>query len=245
MMKKEAEVFDQIVNWRRSCRKFDQQYDFPTDVVERSLRRAVLAPNSSNMQLWEFYRVRTPEKIQEVAGICLNQQGAQTASEIVVFVARPDLWKKRIHSHLNRIQDDPGKNQKKRLFSTSQMDYYKKIMPLFYNRSFGWVKDIYKWFIVNKRRRNKAFMTDVYSRHVSVVVHKSTALAAQTFMLSISAEGYDSLPMEGLDAKRMKKFLKLPRKAEINMVVAVGKRLEEGIRGERFRVPFEEVCFEA
>lgn len=243
-MRKEAEVFDQIVNYRRSCRKFDTEFDLPQDVVERSLRRAVLAPNSSNLQLWEFYRIRTPEKVQEVAGYCLNQQGAQTASELVVFVARPDLWKNRIEAHLARIKKDPARHDKKRLFSLSQWEYYKKIMPLFYNRSFGRVKDLYKWLLVSYRRRNRPYMTNVYSHDIPVVVHKSLALAAQTFMLSISAEGYDSLPMEGFDAKRIRSFLNLPRKAEISLVVAVGKRLEEGIRGERFRIPFEEVYFQ-
>lgn len=242
-MKKEAEVFDTIVNWRRSCRLFDTEFDFPADVVERSLRRAVLAPNSSNMQLWEFYHIQNKEKIQKIAEICLNQRGAKTASEIIVFVARPDLWKNRIKSHLGHIKENPIKDEKKRLLNLSQERYYKKIMPLFYNRSFGLIKDLFKWLLVTNKRRKGAFMTDVYSRNVPVVIHKSVALAAQTFMLSISAEGYDSLPMEGLDAKRMKKFLNLPPKAEINMVVAVGKRLKEGIRKDRFRIPFKEVYF--
>ena len=76
-----------------------------------------------------------------------------------------------------------------------------------------------------------------------VIVHKSCALAAQTFMLSISAEGFDSCPLEGFDSKEVKKLLNLPTGAEINMVVAVGKGTEEGIYNERLRVPFEEVVF--
>lgn len=87
-------------------------------------------------------------------------------------------------------------------------------------------------------------MQDVYSKFIPVVVQKSTALAAQTFMLSIAAEGYDSLPMEGLDSKRMKKFLQLPNGAQINMAIAVGKGLKEGIKGERFRLPYDAVVFE-
>ena len=38
-------------------------------------------------------------------------------------------------------------------------------------------------------------------------MHKSVGLAAQTFMLSIAAEGYDSCPMEGFDSKKLKSFL--------------------------------------
>ena len=74
-----------------------------------------------------------------------------------------------------------------------------------------------------------------------IVVHKSCALAAQTFMLSVAAEGLNCCPMEGFDKRRVKKLLKLPRGAEINMIVAVGKGTEKGIWGPRFRVPYNEV----
>jgi nitroreductase len=79
------------------------------------------------------------------------------------------------------------------------------------------------------------------SRDQKVIVHKSCALAAQTFMLSMTAMGYDTCPMEGFDPVRVKKLLKLPKGAEINMIVAVGKGTEAGIHGERKRLPFDEV----
>ena len=87
-------------------------------------------------------------------------------------------------------------------------------------------------------------MRDVMTKDVPIIAHKSVALAAQTFMLSIKAEGYDSCPMEGHDSHRLKAFLKLPKAAEISMVVGVGKGLPEGVYGERFRVPNEDVIFE-
>ena len=77
-----------------------------------------------------------------------------------------------------------------------------------------------------------------------VTVHKSCALAAQTFMLSIAAEGFHSCPMEGFDKWRVRKSLDLPIGAEINMIIAVGKGTEEGIWGPRFRVPYDEVVFQ-
>jgi len=74
-----------------------------------------------------------------------------------------------------------------------------------------------------------------------IVAHKSCALAAQTFMLSIAAEGYHSCPMEGFDEIRVKKLLGLPAAAEINMIISVGRGTEAGVWGPRFRVPFDEV----
>jgi nitroreductase len=77
-----------------------------------------------------------------------------------------------------------------------------------------------------------------------IVTHKSCALAAQTFMLSISAEGFHTCPMEGFDEKRVKRLLKLPRRAEINMIISVGLGTPEGVWGERNRVPYNEVVIE-
>ncbi|OJU47472.1 MAG: hypothetical protein BGN96_00850 [Bacteroidales bacterium 45-6] len=74
------------------------------------------------------------------------------------------------------------------------------------------------------------------------VVHKSCGLAAQTFMIAMANEGYDTCPLEGFDSGLVKKILRLPRSSEINMVIPCGIRNgDKGIWGERFRVPFEEV----
>ncbi|MEK9782612.1 MAG: nitroreductase family protein, partial [Flavobacteriales bacterium] len=87
----------------------------------------------------------------------------------------------------------------------------------------------------------KTTYREVRQSDMRIVAHKSTALAAQSFMLSMAAKGYDTCPMEGFDSKRLKQVLSLPATVEINMVVSCGIRKEEGIYGERFRVPFEKV----
>jgi len=243
-MRNQSEIFNQIVDKRRAYREFDPEFDLPESVVKNSLERAIKSPSSSNMQLWEFYRIKSKEAKKEVAKICLNQSGAKTASEIVIFVARPDLWRDRQKAHLTRIEKSPTKDVKNKLFNNSELSYFKETMALFYNRSFSLFRDFFKMIYVWNKRRKGPFMTDVLSRHIPVVVQKSTALAAQTFMLSIVAEGFDCLPMEGLDAKKMKKFLKLPKTSEINMAIAVGKGTPEGLRGERFRLPYKAVVFE-
>ena len=66
-MKNEAQIFDDIVKTRRSVRIYDENATFDPEVVSRSLERALLAPNSSNLQLWEFYRVKTKSKKVELA----------------------------------------------------------------------------------------------------------------------------------------------------------------------------------
>ncbi len=82
------------------------------------------------------------------------------------------------------------------------------------------------------------------SSDMRIVAHKSAGLAAQNFMTSMAAIGYDTCPMEGSDTLRVKKTLGLPRGAEINMVIGCGIREDKGIYEPRFRVPFEDVYFE-
>jgi len=54
-------AFRQIVEFRRSNRKFDPDTEIPDDVIRRGIENAILSPNSSNMQLWEFHWLKTDE----------------------------------------------------------------------------------------------------------------------------------------------------------------------------------------
>ena len=49
--------------------------------------------------------------------------------------------------------------------------------------------------------------------------YQKSALACQNFMLSMRAYGFDTCPMEGFDSSRLKKILKLPKKAQICMTI--------------------------
>jgi nitroreductase len=65
--------------------------------------------------------------------------------------------------------------------------------------------------------------------------NKSTALACAHFMLAMRSHGFDTCPMEGLDSRRVKKLLGLPRRASITMAISAGKRAKGGVFGDRFR----------
>jgi nitroreductase len=69
--------------------------------------------------------------------------------------------------------------------------------------------------------------------------HKSTALACAHYMLAMRAEGFDSCPMEGFDALRVRRLLGLPRGAKVTMVISSGRRAAGGVYGPRFRFPRE------
>jgi nitroreductase len=234
--------FDQIVNSRRSNRRFDENVHVPEEVITRSLERAIKAPNSSNMQLWEFYWIKSDELKQKMHPLCLNQSAAKTAKYLIVFVVRKDLWSIRAKWNLEKIKHGIG-NQTPNKMQKRALQYYGKLMPLIYrNDPFG-INTLIRMIISHGTGLFKPFMRMNGKADQRVMGHKSCALAAQTFMLSISAEGYDTCPMEGTDTTRVRKLLNLPYGAEINMVVAVGKGTKDGIYNERLRLPYEEVVF--
>lgn len=237
-----AEAFDRIVERRRSNRNFDPNVAVPDAVIERSLTRSILSPNSSNMQLWEFYWIQTPELKKIMTEYCLRQGAARTAKHLVVFVTRQDLWKKRADWNYRQIKDALGDRTPNTLEKRG-LDYYKKLMPLIYRKDWLGIATLLRRCVSFFMSLKKPFYRASGTADQRIMVHKSCALAAQTFMLSIAAEGFDSCPMEGFDRVRVRRALGLPRGAEINMIIGVGMGTPEGTWGERKRVPYEEVVF--
>ena len=45
----------EAIKYRRSVRKFDPSKELNSDIVKKCIENGVLAPTSSNLQLWEFY----------------------------------------------------------------------------------------------------------------------------------------------------------------------------------------------
>lgn len=238
-MEKQAEIFDKIVHNRRSIRIYNNDLPFDEDAVKRSLERAILAPNSSNLQLWEFYRVKTPSKKNELAKYCLGQKAATTARELIVFVTRKDKWKK----HAKFVLEEAKKDFPEKIGKKEQLviDYYSKIIPTLYFSDPLDIVGTLKKVTANIGGMFQPLPKQVTATDMRIVVHKSCALAAQTFMLSMSAEGYDSCPMEGFDSDKVKNFLALPSSAEICMIVSVGRAAPQGLYGRRVRVPNEEI----
>lgn len=235
---------EEVLNYRRSVRAYDKEKSIDPERVKHCLELATLAPNSSNMQLWEFYHITEPELLAKVSHACLDQKATSTASEVVVFVVRRDAYRKRAKFVLdfekgNIERNSPNQRQAKRIKDREL--YYGFLMPFVYARFFG-LLGLFRKLLANAISLFRPMMLEVSENDVRVVAHKSCALAAQTFMIAMANEGYDTCPLEGLDSRRLKRLLHLPYGAEINMAVSCGIRDgNKGIWGERCRVPFDEV----
>jgi nitroreductase len=223
--------FYAAVESRRTIRDFLPD-PVPREVLDRCLDAALLAPSSSNLQPWEFVIIRDPAVRAAANAACLDQLPAQTAPLLVALVSHRDTWR-RNRDEILRIFRSRGPLRK------SQESYYRRIIPLIYRsgplgvlgplkRGFSRVASIFR------PTPNLMARSDL-----RVMAHKSTALAAATFMLALRAEGFDTCPMEGFDPWRAKALLKLPRGAEVNMFLAVGRRSDKGLWWDRALIPRE------
>lgn len=235
---------EEVLNYRRSVRNYQTNNDLDTVKVKHCLQMSTLAPSSSNMQLWEFYHVTNKELIQKLAVASLGQSAVSTANQLVVFVTRRDLFRSRAkqvlaHERNNILLHSPADRHASRIKRVEM--YYGNVMPFIYARFFGLLGLVRK-VLTSSVSLFRPMFSNTSECDQRIVVHKSCALAAQTFMIAMANEGYDTCPLEGFDSRRVKKLLNLPAGAEVNMIVSCGIRNgNKGIFGDRFRVPFEEV----
>ena len=232
--------FFEVVNNRRSVRKFTNA-EVPEDIIRKCLRASLQAPNSSNLQPWEFYWIRSAEKKKKVVKACFSQNAAKTAKELVVAVARIDTWKR----NRNLIIEEYKKQDK---LIPIVNNYYNKLIPfVYYHDRFGisgLLKRIIFIFINIIGFFKPVPRGPIYKHDLFETVSKTTALACQNFMMSLVAEGFDSCPMEGFDEKKIKKILKLNWSCHVVMIFGIGKADKKGIYAKRFRINEELVIKE-
>lgn len=184
-----AEEFSKVVRSRRSTRVFTDEA-VPEEVMRTCLDLAILAPNSSNLQPWEFYWVRHEEKKKELARLCLGQPAATTAQELVVCVARLDTWTRNCQLMLEMLEQSGSD------IPESVLQYYRKLVPLAYNQGPWYLLGPIKKLILKFMALSKPMPRGPASKaDMRVWAHKSTALACENLMLALRAYGFDSCPM--------------------------------------------------
>lgn len=225
--------FFEATEKRRSVRKFTNE-PFPHEKIEKALRAAVLAPNSSNMQTWNFHWIQNKTTQQKVVKLCMNQSGARTASQLLVVTADHSEWK-RSHPHLMQFV-------KEWQAPAFVQTYYKKTIPLAYSYGFLNCLTLLKWVSHCCRGLFKPVERGPCSkRDLQEIAVKSAALACENFMLAITAQGGATLPMEGFDSWRLKKLLGIKKTAAILMVIGIGYEAQKTHWGPRTRLPLEKV----
>tara|TARA_Y100000992_G_C21255557_1_gene488285 strand:- start:743 stop:1540 length:798 start_codon:yes stop_codon:yes gene_type:complete len=224
----DSKEFQKVLDTRRSVRVYKND-EIPESIIRKCLENSLKAPTSSNLQTWEIYWVRSNKNKKDLIEACFSQPAAKTAKELFVFVARPDHWRRNNNMMLDylKTRNDPPK---------SVLNYYGKITKFAYNQGFFNLFGFFKKLMILILGSFRIIPREPTSfNDMKVWSQKTTALACQNFMLSMRAYGYDTCPMEGLDSTRVKKILKLPKKAQICMAISAGKRDSKGVYGKQLR----------
>jgi len=220
-------AFEQIARTRRSIRAFDGT-PVPEETLGRCLDLALVAPNSSNLQSWEFHVLKNTALRPAYENAFLSQPAVKTCGTLVIAVARTRTWREHARLMAERLRKDKAPQQ--------ALHYYTKLVPFVYDNGplglKGLLKKIILWVRGLKTPTPREPTTESELRTWAV---KSTALACENFMLALSAYGYDSCPMEGMDSTRLRRLMKLPRDAVIVMGFAAGRRMPEGVYGPQIR----------
>lgn len=230
----DVDEFRKVVQSRRSVRRFTPD-PIPESVLRDCLELAILAPNSSNLQPWQFVVVQTPDIRGRLAEACLGQNAARTAPILIAVIARTDTWR----NHSQRNLDEWPEPTVPPIVEK----YYRRIAPVHYNQGplglFGLAK---KAFGLVAGLRRPVPRGPCSPAEMKVWAAKSTALAAENLILALRAHGYDSCPMEGFDEHRVRRELHLKGPGgQVIMVLAAGKRADNGVYNRQYRFKLEDV----
>lgn len=232
----DAAAFLRVVRSRRAMRYFDPE-PIPNGVMRDCLDAALLAPNASNLQPWEFYWVRTKEMREKLNGCCAHFPAISTAAEVVVCVGRPDHWRRNWRRIVKLMKQEgvalpfPFEN------------YYSTMVPLNYTVGPFGIIGALKGLLLQGMRAVKATpQPKLSASDMKEWASISVALACENFMLALKAHGFDSCPTNADDPMRVKRLLRLPSKASIVMVIGAGKAASRNVAfGPRLRFDSVEV----
>jgi nitroreductase len=208
------------ISSRRAVKSFDP-VEIPPPLREQILDAARLAPSSFNMQPYRFFWIESPERKSIAAQLCLGQSPATTASALVVAVADIGSLSTTSARQLDWMRAAGFSEEKIRDYARTAKIGRIIFMP----GPFGLFGAL-KWLVFRAVNLWKTMgMPPVSCQEIFKWAIKGTSLACENLMIAAEALGLNTCPMEGFDARRLSKFLRLsPKVHEIVMVIAIGKR---------------------
>lgn len=248
--------FRQLVCGRRSVRSFDGSVPIEKAALLDSLSLCQRAPSGFNLQPYKVILVQDQLVRKQLAYTMIsgNIKRVLDAPATAVFLA--DLKPTLSLEKLEKIEREVGASENDMANLASDARFCLGASPELTDDSPGsFVGDS-----VKRSVEDKAIQTELASKRLLLSListftqaptlnssneawaFKNTMLAAQIFMLAITAHGYDSCPMEGFDATRMKEVLSVPEhRFSIPIVVSIGKSNDTRSKNERPRFQFEDV----
>lgn len=92
-MSKEKTALEQLMDARKSVRKYEPGITIPREVIIHILKQATSAPSSSNLQPWRFLVIDDPEQKKELRIAGFNQEQIETSSAIIAVIGDNEMYK--------------------------------------------------------------------------------------------------------------------------------------------------------
>ena len=86
-------MVNEIIQKRRSIRKFDPEGIVTDDQIRAMLHAAMLAPSACNCRPWEFIVIRDREKLDAIANFHPYGKMLKTAQAAIIINANPEALK--------------------------------------------------------------------------------------------------------------------------------------------------------
>ena len=225
-------VVKNIIEARRATRDFDAG-DIAGEDLREILEAALLAPTSSNLQLFRLHVVESPEKRAAVAAACMNQRAARGARVLIAVAACPHESAMSVAEQaaaIDAIAATPSARQHARA-------HLRKIRALVrwapLTVSMPWMR------MALAALRCFRPTPDLPSgrRAFAEWAIRNSAFVAQTLMIAAQAKGYATCPMEGFDRFRVQSALGLAGE-HVWLVIALGRGASGVPVDARYRRPF-------
>jgi nitroreductase len=220
---------------RRAIRRFDPIEISPA-LRDQLLAAARLAPSSFNSQPYRLFWVSSCDQLRTVAQLCFSQPPAETASALVVAVADIGAWRSTTRGQLERMRASGFSSEK-----IAEFERKSKLAGWFFVQGWCNLLGALKWLAFRAINLFKIIGVPPVTRQgLFKWATKSTSLACENLMIAAESLGLNTCPMEGFDARRLGRFLRLSsRDHEIVTVIAIGKNSPGHIDQPQWRRPLE------
>ena len=221
-------AFQEINANRRAIRDFDGEPIDDAD-IRAVLEESLLAPSSANSQPFVIHWLRDPAMKAEAARACRNQRAAVSASTLLVFVASARHALATSSLLRTHVQSSPALTEKSRSYHLRQIAKgrtFLRIAPLAIWSPLHWILTAIF---------SSLTLAPLGPRAMRNWAARSALFAAQTLLLAASARGLDSCPMEGFDARKLSRLVRLRRGDVIPIVIALGRRRDDALIEPRWR----------
>ncbi len=218
---------------RRAVKVFD-----PAEISPEQrgtiLEAARHAPSSFNSQPYKLFWVESEAEKAAVARLCRGQKPATTSSALVVVVADIGSMTSTSRAQAEWMRENDFSEEKVRDYERTA-----KIGRLLFTPGpFGIFGAIKKALFALLNLAKPVGTPPLTRQEIFKWATKSASLSCQNLMIAAEALGLNTCPMEGFDARSLSRYLGLsPRRQEIVMVIAVGKRSNSYVEQPQWRRP--------